>query len=75
MPLQVTSKKLIKVLQKLGFEQTRIRGSHHRFAHPDGRKTSVPIHGNESIGSGILNSIIKKDLKMNKKEFLELLER
>jgi len=73
--LQVTSKKLIKVLQKLGFEQTRIRGSHHRFAHPDGRKTSVPIHGNESIGSGILNSIIKKDLKMNKKEFLELLER
>ncbi|MFH1587586.1 MAG: type II toxin-antitoxin system HicA family toxin [Candidatus Diapherotrites archaeon] len=69
----VTPKTLIKVLRNLGFEETRIRGSHHRFAHPDGRKTSVPVHGNEPIGSGLLNKIIKQDLKMNKKEFLELL--
>ena len=73
MPLQVTPKKLIKALKKLGFEQTRIRGSHFRFAHSDGRKTSVPVHGNESIGAGILNSIIKKDLKMEKEDFFKLL--
>jgi len=75
LPLQVTPKKLIKLLNKLGFEQTRIRGSHFRFAHPDGRKTSVPIHGNESLGPGILNSIIKQDLKMNKNKFFELLDK
>jgi len=69
----VTPKTLIKALRNLGFEETRIRGSHHRFAHSDGRKTSVPVHGNEPIGSGLLNKIIKQDLKMNKKEFSELL--
>jgi len=71
---QVKPKDLIKVLNKLGFEQTRIRGSHLRFAHPNGRKTSVPVHSNESIGPGVLNSIIKKDLKMKKKDFFRLLE-
>ncbi len=74
MPKQVTPKKLLAVLDKLGFKRTRITGSHHRFAHSDGRKTSVPIHGNESIGPGLLNKIIKQDLKMDKKELLKLLE-
>ncbi len=65
---------MIKALAKLGFTQTRITGSHHRFAHPDGRKTSVPIHSNEPIGTGLLLKIIKQDLKMNKEEFYKMLE-
>ena len=74
MPKQVKPKELIKVLNKLGFEQVRVRGSHFRFAHLNGRNTSVPVHGSESIGPGVLNSIIKKDLKMKKKDFFKLLE-
>ena len=70
----VPAKKLIKIIESLGFRQTRIHGSHFMFAHPDGRKTSVPVHGNEPIGEGLLGKIIKKDLKMEKKEFMKLLE-
>ena len=70
----VSPARLVKALQKLGFERTGITGSHHRFAHPDGRKTTVPIHGNEPIGIGLLNKIIKQDLKMDKGEFLAVLD-
>ena len=68
------AKKLIKIIENLGFRQTRIKGSHYMFAHPDGRKASVPVHGKEPIGEGLLNRIIKQDLKMNKKEFAKILE-
>jgi len=74
LPKQVTPKKLLAALKGLGFREIRITGSHHRFAHSDGRKTSVPIHGNEALGPGLLNKIIKQDLQMDKKEFLKLLE-
>lgn len=68
------AKKLIKIIEALGFRQTRVRGSHFMFVHPDGRKASVPVHGKEPIGEGLLVKIIKKDLKMEKKEFIRLLE-
>ena len=74
MPKQVTPKELIKALKELGFEETRTKGSHHRFANPDGRKTTIPIPGNEPIGPGLLTKTIKQDLKMNKKDFFELLK-
>lgn len=32
------------------------------YKHPDGRKTTIPHHSGEEIGSGLLNKIIKKDL-------------
>jgi len=70
----IPAKKLIKIIETLGFHQIRVHGSHFMFAHPDGRKTSVPVHGKEPIGEGLLGKIIKKDLKMEKKKFLELLE-
>jgi predicted RNA binding protein YcfA (HicA-like mRNA interferase family) len=70
----VSPKKLIKALEKLGFERTRITGSHHRFVHYDGRKTTVPIHGNEPIGPGLLNKIIRQDLKISKEEFIKIIQ-
>lgn len=41
----VSAKQLIKILQELGFVETRQKGSHKFFAHSDGRVTSVPFHG------------------------------
>ena len=29
------------------FERIRQQGSHIRFVHPDGRKTTIPDHGNK----------------------------
>ena len=63
----------VKIVEKLGFHRTRIRGSHHQFAHPDGRITTIPVHGNEPIGRGLLLKIIKKDLQMTRQEFEQLL--
>jgi predicted RNA binding protein YcfA (HicA-like mRNA interferase family) len=41
----LTAREIIKVLKKLGFKNTRkSRGSHFRYVHPDGRKTTVPVH-------------------------------
>jgi predicted RNA binding protein YcfA (HicA-like mRNA interferase family) len=74
MPKSVKAKELIKILEKLGFEGVRTTGSHHRFVHGDGRKTSVPVHGSEPIGKGLLNKIIKKDVGISKEEFEELLK-
>jgi predicted RNA binding protein YcfA (HicA-like mRNA interferase family) len=54
----VTGKELLRALEKLGFEQVRTRGSHHFLRHPDGRMTVVPVHGNESIGPGLLVKIL-----------------
>jgi len=71
----VKPKELIKIIEKLGFKETRISGSHFRFEHSDGRKTTVPVHGTEPIGAGLLNKIIKKDVKITKEEFEELLNK
>jgi predicted RNA binding protein YcfA (HicA-like mRNA interferase family) len=66
-------KKVIRILEQLGFEKIRQRGSHIFFRHPDGRTTILPIHKGEDIGSGLLQEIIK-DTKLTKEEFLKYLD-
>jgi len=41
------------------------------YKHPDGRKTTILNHPGEEIGPGLLNKIIKKDLVMNKSDFMK----
>jgi predicted RNA binding protein YcfA (HicA-like mRNA interferase family) len=55
---RMTGGRLISVLQKAGFKVIRVRGSHHRLRHPDGRRTVVPVHGQEEIGPGLLFRIL-----------------
>ncbi len=64
---------LAKILVKLGFRLIRQEGSHMFFEHPDGRTTVIPCHSGEEIRRGLLNKIIKKDLEMEREEFLKLL--
>ena len=70
-----SGKELAKIVVKLGFRETRIKGSHHQFEHADGRVLTIPIHGNEPVGIGIQGKIIKKGLKMEKEEFYKLVDR
>jgi predicted RNA binding protein YcfA (HicA-like mRNA interferase family) len=44
----------------MGFETVRVKGSHHFLRHSDGRKTVVPVHSGESIGPGLLSSILRQ---------------
>ena len=55
----ISGKRLTSALSALGFETVRIRGSHHLLRHRDGRSTIVPAHGNETIGRGLLNKILR----------------
>ena len=64
--------RLIKALQKAGFEVIRIKGSHHFLKHPDTRSTVVPVHRGETIGPGLLNKILR-DCEMTRQDLLNLL--
>ena len=68
----VRGKSLIKALKKAGFEEIRIRGSHHFLRHPDGRCTVVPVHSGESIGKGLLSQILR-DCEISRDDLQALL--
>lgn len=68
----LTSSRIIKALQKSGFQIKRQRGSHVYLQHPDGRTTVVPVHQGEDIGRGLLRKILR-DVKMEPEEFQKLL--
>ncbi len=65
------AKEVAKVLEKLGFEFKRQKGSHMFFEHPDGRTTVIPNHPTDHVDRGLLNKIIKHDLQINREEFLK----
>ena len=51
---------MVRVVEKMGFVRTRkSKGGHLRYCHPDGRKTSIPMHKGEDIGRGLLRKILK----------------
>ena len=67
----LSANKIIKILEKIGFQKVRQKGSHVFLKHPDGRTTVVPIHKGEEIGRGLLRKIIK-DAKLTREDFLKL---
>lgn len=67
------SRKVVMILEKLGFQRIRQKGSHLFLRHPDGRTTLVPIHKKDELGPGLLKEIIK-DCKLTREEFLSLLD-
>ncbi|MFH1649874.1 MAG: type II toxin-antitoxin system HicA family toxin [Candidatus Woesearchaeota archaeon] len=68
---RITGKEAARIAEKFGFKHLRTTGSHMIYVHSDGRKTSIPFHSGEELGPGLLNSIIKEDLKTTRKEFLK----
>ena len=74
MPLGPTKvRKVLKVLDEIGFRLARVHGSHLIFKHPYGRMTVVPRHGNEEIGRGLLRKIAE-EMRISPEEFARMLE-
>ncbi len=69
----VPAERVIKALQKAGFEVVRSRGSHVFLRHADGRATVIPVHKGENLGRGLLRKIMH-DVELPREEFLELLK-
>ena len=63
---------LVRLLERLGFQRIRQKGSHLYLRHPDGRATVIPIHRGEDIPPGLLRSILH-DVELTREEFLEYL--
>jgi predicted RNA binding protein YcfA (HicA-like mRNA interferase family) len=55
----VRGDKLIRALERAGFEVTRISSSHHRLRHPDGRSTTVPVHAGHDVPKGTLRGVLQ----------------
>ena len=70
---RITGKQLLAALATLGFEVVRVRGSHHFLRHhEDGRTTVVPVHGQETIGPGLLAKVMR-DCEVTPKQLRDAL--
>ena len=61
---------LLKIVKRRGFSKPRQKGSHIRYAHADGRKTTIPDHGGKDVPKGLLVKIIKQDLNISVDDFI-----
>lgn len=52
------TREVIRALEKNGFTRVRQSGSHAIYRHPDGRRTTVPIHGKRDLGRGLVRQIL-----------------
>lgn len=60
---RLSGREIIRILQGLGFEVVRIRGSHHQMQRViDGEEQtiSVLLHGNKPLATGTLRSIYRQ---------------
>ena len=56
----VKPRELIRALERMGFHLLRkSRGAHQQFEHPDGRRTTVPMHKGRDVGPGLLRKILR----------------
>jgi predicted RNA binding protein YcfA (HicA-like mRNA interferase family) len=58
---RITGREVLQALTKLGWVVVVQKGSHVQLKHPDrsGRVT-VPVHSGETIGPGLLRSILNQ---------------
>jgi predicted RNA binding protein YcfA (HicA-like mRNA interferase family) len=68
---RLSGREVIGALGKAGFQVIRVKGSHHLLRHLDGRTTTVPVHGAELIGPGLLSKVLR-DCELTRDEFIEL---
>ncbi len=56
---RITGRELVRALGKLGWVVVVQKGSHAQLKHPDrGGRVTVPLHAGETIGPGLLRSIL-----------------
>jgi len=70
----VDANKLEKVLFHIGFERVRQKGSHVLYRHPDGRKTTIPHHGNRPIARPLLREILR-EVELSTDEYNDILDK
>lgn len=68
----IPCKKMAKILNFLGFEKLRVKGSHQFYFNRDTRKTAtIPIHKNEDVSIGVLKEILR-DIELSVEDYEKL---
>ena len=70
----IKGKQLLKILEKVGFILDHVQGSHYILRRADGKKTTIPIHGNKEIPKGTLLGVLT-DIDISKDEFVGLIKK
>ncbi len=58
---RVTGREVARALERVGFIEDRVRGSHHFFRHPDDPTpwVTVPVHRGHILPLGVLRNILR----------------
>jgi len=56
----INSKKMEKLLLRLGFEKVRQKGSHAFYRHADGRATTIPHHKARMLVRPLIREILRE---------------
>lgn len=71
----LSGKEMLRFLESIGFVVVRVRGSHHRLRHADGRVTTVAVYGNTPLPIGTMHKIIHHDIGLDSESFQEQLDK
>jgi len=55
---RVTADKVIRVLEKIGFELVRQSGSHKIYRNQQGKRITVPYHSGKTLHPKVMKSIL-----------------
>jgi predicted RNA binding protein YcfA (HicA-like mRNA interferase family) len=56
----ISGKRMCRILEQRGWTLARINGAHHVFRHAaSGRRTVVPVHGNQDLKPGTQRDIMR----------------
>ena len=64
--------RVVRALERAGFNVARVAGSHHVMRLADGRGTTVPVHPGRDVAKGTLRGILS-DVGMTAAELQRLL--
>jgi predicted RNA binding protein YcfA (HicA-like mRNA interferase family) len=56
---RVSGRDLCRVLERKGWTLHHVRGSPHVCVSPDGRKVTVPVHGNKTLATGTQRGLMQ----------------
>ena len=67
------SSDLLRILQKLGYEEDRRAGSHSRLKADRRQPLTFAFHDGQTIPPGLVREILMKDVGLNEQEIQEML--
>ena len=70
----VNFKTMEKVLFGLDFQNTRSKGSHFFYRHPDGRTTTLPNHKGRDLSRPLIREILR-EIEISPEQFLKELNK